>query len=85
MRKKHLDIDKIKSQALYLQESLQKELIAKRKSLGINQTELAKRSGLSQSTVCHIEKHNVKLNLQTLFQYMIALDLDFQLYERGEK
>ncbi len=44
------------------------ELRARREALGIKQTELAKRAGISQSMVARIEAGNVDPRISTLFQ-----------------
>lgn len=51
-------------------------LVKERKSKGISQTELAKKSGLTQQAISSIEKYSRKPTLPNLIKYLFGLGID---------
>ena len=64
---------------------LSAELVSRRLSVGLSQTEVAARMGTSQSAVARLEAGEADVRLSTLERYAAAvgMDLDWQLGERG--
>lgn len=60
---------------------LRRILHARRLMLNMTQQELSKKAKIPQATLSKIEKYDVKLNLQTLFKLLKALDLNFTIEE----
>lgn len=62
-------------------------LVARRRTLGLSQTEVAARMGTSQSAVARLESGAADVRLTTLERYAAALGrrLDWQLRAREEK
>jgi predicted transcriptional regulator len=63
--------------------ALAEELVERRISLGLSQTEVAARVGTSQSAVARLETGQADVRLSTLERYAAAVDnvLDFHLGE----
>jgi predicted transcriptional regulator len=63
--------------------ALAEELVERRISLGLSQTEVAARMGTSQSAVARLETGQADVRLSTLERYAAAVDnvLDFHLGE----
>ncbi len=61
--------------------ALAEELVERRISLGLSQTEVAARMGTSQSAVARLETGQVDVRLSTLERYAAAVDnvIDFHL------
>jgi predicted transcriptional regulator len=61
--------------------ALAEELVERRISLGLSQTEVAARMGTSQSAVARLETGQADVRLSTLERYAAAVDnvLDFHL------
>ena len=61
--------------------ALAEELVERRVSLGLSQTEVAARMGTSQSAVARLETGQADVRLSTLERYAAAVDnvLDFRL------
>ena len=53
-----------------------------RKKLGMNQSELGKKSGLRQETISIIENGNAAAKLETILAVLSALDLELQISRR---
>ena len=66
--------------------ALAEELVERRISLGLSQTEVAARMGTSQSAVARLETGQADVRLSTLERYAAAVDnvLDFHLGEGGK-
>jgi predicted transcriptional regulator len=66
--------------------SLMATLVARRRALGLSQTEVAARMGTSQSAVARMEAGGGDLRLTTVERYAAAVgwQLDWQVRERGE-
>ncbi len=62
------------------------ELVSRRRSLGLSQTEVAARMGTSQSAVARLESGDADVRLSTLERYVAALGerLDWKLEQRPE-
>lgn len=58
-------------------------LQASRKALGLTQSALASRIGLSQSRVSHLELHAQELSVEQLLAWCAALDLELAVGIRG--
>lgn len=56
-----------------------------RKSLGINQEEIAKRTGLKQSYISKIENLEKNPTIETIAKYCYALNFSFEVVEAFEK
>lgn len=56
-----------------------------RKSLGINQSELAKRTGLKQSYISKIENLEKNPTIETIAKYCYALNFSLEVVEAFEK
>ncbi|HEX3946864.1 MAG TPA: helix-turn-helix transcriptional regulator [Acidimicrobiales bacterium] len=65
-------------------QALGEELVARRRSLGLSQTEVAARMGTSQSAVARLETGVGDVRLSTLQRYAAAVGwaLDWQMGER---
>jgi predicted transcriptional regulator len=63
--------------------ALSDDLVARRRDLGLSQTQVAARMGTSQSAVARVEAGSGDVRLSTLERYAAALGwaLDFQLKE----
>ncbi len=63
---------------------LSAELVNRRQSVGLSQTEVAARMGTSQSAVARLEAGEADVRLSTLERYAAAvgMELDWQLGER---
>ena len=76
------DIDSFGDRENFLFESMQIErefisnLVNVRKSKGITQKELAKRTGLTQQVISNIEKMDRKPTLPNLIKYLLGLNLN---------
>lgn len=76
------DIDNFGDRENFLFESMQIErefisnLVNVRKSKGITQKELAKRTGLTQQVISNIEKMDRKPTLPNLIKYLLGLNLN---------
>lgn len=53
-----------------------KNLVIARKELGLTQSELAKKTGLTQQVISNIEKCGRKPTLTNLIRYLLGLGLD---------
>jgi transcriptional regulator with XRE-family HTH domain len=64
--------------------ALTTDLVARRRALGLSQTEVAARMGTSQSAVARLESGGADVRLSTLERYAAALGqrLDWQVKER---
>jgi transcriptional regulator with XRE-family HTH domain len=64
--------------------ALTADLVARRRALGLSQTEVAARMGTSQSAVARLESGGADVRLSTLDRYAAALGhrLDWQVKER---
>ena len=58
-------------------------LQASRKALGLTQSALASRIGLSQSRVSHLELHAQELSVEQLLAWCAALDLELAVGTRA--
>jgi predicted transcriptional regulator len=67
--------------------SLMSTLVARRRALGLSQTEVAARMGTSQSAVARMEAGGGDLRLTTVERYAAAVgwQLDWQVHESGEE
>jgi predicted transcriptional regulator len=65
--------------------ALSAALLARRRQLGLSQTEVAARMGTSQSAVARLESGAADLRLSTLQRYASAVGwrIDWQLGEQG--
>ena len=65
--------------------TLATELVGRRHSLGLSQTEVAARMGTSQSAVARLESGDADVKLSTIERYVAALGerIDWQL--RGDR
>jgi transcriptional regulator with XRE-family HTH domain len=54
------------------------ELVARRRELGLSQTEVAARMGTSQSAVARLEARAADLRISTLERYAAALDREIE-------
>jgi predicted transcriptional regulator len=63
--------------------ALSHELVARRRAVGLSQTEVAARMGTSQSAVARLEAGAADVRLSTLERYALAVGfhLDWQLSE----
>ncbi|SFV03805.1 helix-turn-helix domain-containing protein [Alicyclobacillus macrosporangiidus] len=59
-------------------------LVMRRKSIGLTQEELAKRTGLKQSAVARLESGNTVPKLDTLIRVADALDLNLTLEPKND-
>ncbi len=66
--------------------ALSEELVARRRELGLSQTEVAARMKTSQSAVARIESGSADVRVSTLERYAAAIGrhLDLRLRERQE-
>jgi predicted transcriptional regulator len=64
--------------------ALAQELVERRISLGVSQTEVAARMGTSQSAVARLETGQVDVRLSTLERYAAAVDDVLGWHLRGE-
>jgi len=66
--------------------ALSDELVARRRELGLSQTEVAARMGTSQSAVARLEAGAADIRLSTLERYAVAvgIQLDWRL-QSGER
>lgn len=55
--------------------ALSEELVARRHSLGLSQTEVAARMGTSQSAVARLEAGSADVRLSTLERYAVAVGI----------
>jgi HTH-type transcriptional regulator/antitoxin HipB len=55
-----------------------------RKRRGLNQTQLADRTGVRQETISLIETGNPAARLKTILSVLAALDLEFQIANRSK-
>ncbi len=64
---------------------LSAELVSRRLSVGLSQTEVAARMGTSQSAVARLEAGEADVRLSTLERYAEAIgaELDWRLGEKG--
>ena len=65
--------------------ALTEELVARRLSLGLSQTEVAARMRTSQSAVARLESGDADLRLSTLERYAAALGQELSLSLRASK
>jgi predicted transcriptional regulator len=65
--------------------ALTEELVARRLSLGLSQTEVAARMRTSQSAVARLESGEADLRLSTLERYAAALGQELSLSLRASK
>jgi predicted transcriptional regulator len=65
--------------------SLTEELVARRLSLGLSQTEVAARMRTSQSAVARLESGDADIRLSTLERYAAALGQELNLSLRASK
>ena len=65
--------------------ALTSDLVARRRALGLSQTEVAARMGTSQSAVARLETGSADVRLSTLERYAAALGqrLDWKVKGRG--
>jgi predicted transcriptional regulator len=65
--------------------ALNDELVARRRALGLSQTEVAARMGTSQSAVARLEAGDADIRLSTLERYAVALgvQLDWRVKAGG--
>jgi transcriptional regulator with XRE-family HTH domain len=65
--------------------ALTADLVARRRALGLSQTEVAARMGTSQSAVARLETGSADVRLSTLERYAAALGqrLDWKVKGRG--
>lgn len=70
------DDEKILFEAKKNEREFIKNLINRRKSMGLTQTELSRRTGLSQQVISNIEKFGRKPTLTNLIRYLSGLGLD---------
>lgn len=56
-----------------------------RKQAGINQSEVASRVGLKQSTVSNFEVNSANTRLETLFRILSALELELDVKPKKDK
>jgi len=64
--------------------ALSDELVARRRELGLSQTEVAARMGTSQSAVARLEAGSADIRLSTLERYAsaVGIALDWHLEDR---
>ncbi|MGD9568763.1 MAG: helix-turn-helix domain-containing protein [Sedimentibacter sp.] len=60
-----------------------KEIVSKRKELGISQDIVAKRSGLKQQVVSRIETEGNSPTLKNLLRYLDAMDLTIKIEKKS--
>lgn len=53
-----------------------------RKKRGMNQSELAAKTGLRQAKISHIERGHPAARMETILAVLSALDLEFQIGKR---
>lgn len=62
-----------------------KEVVNKRKELGISQDIIAKRSGLKQQVVSRIETEGNSPTLKNLLRYLDAMDLTIKIEKKNSE
>ncbi|WP_312702423.1 helix-turn-helix transcriptional regulator [Sedimentibacter sp.] len=61
-----------------------KEIVSKRKELGLSQNIIAERSGLKQQVISRIETEGNSPTLKNLIRYLDALDLTIKIEDKNK-
>ncbi len=64
--------------------ALSDELVARRRRLGLSQTEVAARMGTSQSAVARLEAGAADIRLSTLERYALAVGIQLDWHVKDE-